>query len=69
MAEDVALGRHRTLVQLAGRALTGVGNALAYVALGLLIYSGVLPLALAGAAALAMRVASQAVSATVAERA
>ena len=35
--------------------------------LGLLIYSGVLPLALAGAAALAMRVASQAVSATVAE--
>ena len=67
MAEDVALGRHRTLVQLAGRALTGVGNALAYVVLGLLIYSGVLPLALAGAAALAMRVASQAVSATVAE--
>jgi ATP-binding cassette subfamily B protein len=67
MTEDVALGRRRTLIQLAGRALTGVGTALTYVMLGLLIYSGVLPLGLAGAAALAMRVASQAVSATVSE--
>ena len=67
MIEEVALGRRRTLVQLAGRALTGVGTALAFAVLGLLIYNGVLPLALAGAAALAMRVASQAVSATVME--
>ena len=67
MIEEVALGRRRTLVQVTGRALTGVGNALAYVVLGLLIYAGVLPLALAGAAAVAMRVAAQAVSATVAE--
>jgi ATP-binding cassette, subfamily B, bacterial len=67
MIEEVALGRRRTLVQLAGRALTGVGTALAFVVLGLLIYTGV-PLALAGAAAVAMRVASQAVSATPAVR-
>jgi ATP-binding cassette subfamily B protein len=67
MVEEVALGRRLTLNQLVGRALSGICTALAYVVLGLLIYAGVLPLALAGAAALAMRVAAQAVSATVAE--
>lgn len=65
--EDVALSRRRTAIQLVGRTLAGIGTALAYLVLGLLIHGEVLPLALAGAAALAMRVASQAVSATVSE--
>ena len=48
-------------MQLVGRALSGVGTALAYLVLALLLYGGVLPLALAGAAAVAMRTAAQSV--------
>lgn len=62
-----ALGHRRTLIELAGRALAGVGTALAYAVLGVLIVTGTLALGLAGAAALAMRVASQSVSNTVYE--
>lgn len=65
--ESVALGHRRTMIQLVGRTLAGVGTALGYVVLGVLIYTGTLALALAGAAALAMRVAAQAVSNTVSE--
>jgi ATP-binding cassette subfamily B protein len=65
--ESVALGHRRTAIQLVGRTLAGIGTAVGYVLLGVLIYTGALALALAGAAALAMRVASQAVSTTVSE--
>ncbi|MFC4942189.1 ATP-binding cassette domain-containing protein [Pseudonocardia sp. GCM10023141] len=60
--EEVRVSRTRTLIQLVGRTLSGVGTALAYLVLGLLLYTGVLPLALAGAAAVAMRTASGAVT-------
>ncbi|MDN5860108.1 MAG: ABC transporter ATP-binding protein/permease [Pseudonocardia sp.] len=61
-AEAVALSRDRTVVQLIGRALGGVGTGLAYALLGWLLYQEVLPLALAGTAAIAMRTASQSAS-------
>ena len=43
---------------LAGRTLSGIGSAAGYVVLALLLYAGVLPLALAGTAVVAMRAAS-----------
>jgi ATP-binding cassette subfamily B protein len=61
-ADAVRLSRSRTMVELLGRTFSGIGTALAYLALALLIYTGALALALAGAAALAMRTAAQAVS-------
>lgn len=60
-AESVRLERDRTLVRLIGRTFAGVGTALAYAVLALLLYAGVLPLALAGVAVLAMRTASNSV--------
>jgi ATP-binding cassette, subfamily B, bacterial len=60
--DAVRVARNRTLVQLVGRTLSGVGTAVAYLVLALLIYFGILELALAGAAALAMRTAGQSVS-------
>ena len=66
-ADSVRTEHHRTLVQLLGRTLAGIGTAAAYAVLALLLYGGLLPLALAGAAALAMRTASQAVSTVVFE--
>jgi ATP-binding cassette subfamily B protein len=64
-AEAVRVEQHKTAVRLVGRALAGIGTALAYGVLGVLLYTGVMPLALAGAAAVAMRTASTAASATV----
>jgi ATP-binding cassette, subfamily B, bacterial len=64
-AEAVAVEHRKTAIRLVGRGLAGVGTALAYGVLGLLLYAGVMPLALAGAAAVAMRTASTAVSTTV----
>jgi len=61
-ADAMRLSRDRTVVQLLGRTLSGIGTAAAYVVLALLLYAAVLPLALAGAAAVAMRTAAQAVS-------
>ncbi len=61
-AESVRLSRDRTVVQLVGRALGGVGAGLAYALLAVLLYGEVLPLALAGTAAVAMRTASQSAS-------
>lgn len=61
-AEAVVLSRDRTVVQLIGRALGGVGAGLAYALLALLLYREVLPLALAGTAAVAMRTAAQSAS-------
>lgn len=60
--DGIKLERDRTLVQLAGRALSGVGSAGAYVVLGLLLIGGGLALALAGTAVVAMRTSSQAVT-------
>jgi ATP-binding cassette subfamily B protein len=63
ITEDaLRVARDRTVVQLVGRTLSGIGSAGAYLVLALLIYFSVLPLALAGAAAVAMRTAAQAVS-------
>jgi ATP-binding cassette subfamily B protein len=63
--EAVAVEGRKTAIRLIGRGLAGVGTALAYGVLGLLLYAGAMPLALAGAAAVAMRTASTAVSTTV----
>jgi ATP-binding cassette subfamily B protein len=63
--ETVAVEHRKTAIRLVGRGLAGVGTALAYGVLGLLLYAGAMPLALAGAAAVAMRTASTAVSNTV----
>ena len=46
-ADSVRLERDRTIVQLIGRTLSGMGTALAYLVLALLLYTAVLPLALA----------------------
>lgn len=64
MADDVRLAHRSNLVRLVGRAVGGLGSGLAYGVLGLLLYTGQLPLALAGTAALAMRTASQSLSNT-----
>jgi ATP-binding cassette subfamily B protein len=64
-AEAVRVEHRKTTIQLLGRGLAGVGAALAYGVLGVLLYTGTMPLALAGAAAVAMRTASTAVSTTV----
>ncbi|HEX2301893.1 MAG TPA: hypothetical protein VHH34_25865 [Pseudonocardiaceae bacterium] len=62
-AESVRLEHRKTAIRLIGRGLAGVGAALAYGVLGMLLYTGSMPLALAGAAA--MRSASSAASTTV----
>ncbi len=63
LADDaVAVGRRQNLLTTAGRALSGLGAGLGYVVLGLLLYTGALPLALAGTAVLAMRTAAQAIT-------
>ncbi|MGH3871636.1 MAG: ABC transporter ATP-binding protein [Pseudonocardiaceae bacterium] len=63
--EAVAVEHRKITVRLVGRGLAGVGTALAYGVLGVLLYAGEMPLALAAAAAVAMRTASSAVSTTV----
>jgi ATP-binding cassette subfamily B protein len=63
--ETVSVEHRKTAIRLLGRALAGIGTALAYAVLGVLLYAGLMPLALAGAAAVAMRTASTAVSTTV----
>jgi ATP-binding cassette subfamily B protein len=64
-AESVQVEHRKTAIRLLGRGLAGIGTALAYGVLGVLLYIGAMPLALAGAAAVAMRTASSAVSTTV----
>ncbi|HWC80341.1 MAG TPA: ABC transporter ATP-binding protein [Pseudonocardiaceae bacterium] len=56
--------RTQSIIQLAGQFLSGAGTGVAYLVLGLLLYSGTLALALAGTAAIAMRTASGALSST-----
>jgi ATP-binding cassette subfamily B protein len=64
-SESVRVEHRKTAIRLLGRGLAGLGTALAYCLLGVLLYVGAMPLALAGAAAVAMRTASSAVSLTV----
>ena len=64
-AEARSVEFHKAQVRLAGRGLAGTGTAIAYAVLGILLYAGMLPLALAGAAAVALRSASSAVTTSV----
>ncbi|GLZ29676.1 multidrug ABC transporter permease [Lentzea sp. NBRC 105346] len=64
MADEIRLAHRSNFIRLVGRAAGGLGSGLAYGVLGLLLYSGQLPLALAGTAVLAMRTASQSLSNT-----
>jgi ATP-binding cassette, subfamily B, bacterial len=61
-AEELQLNRRRTLLQLVGRTLSGIGTGAAYLVLVLLINAGLLPLGIAGAAVVAMRTASGSIS-------
>ncbi len=62
LAEDeVRVGLQQNRVTTVGRALSGIGSAVGYCGLGLLLYAGSLPLALAGTAVLAMRTAAQSI--------
>jgi ATP-binding cassette subfamily B protein len=64
LRSTLKLQRHQALVDLGGKAMSSAGTGVAYVVLGLLLYSNSLPLALAGTAAIAMRTASSALSST-----
>ncbi|UNS95063.1 ABC transporter ATP-binding protein/permease [Streptomyces tubbatahanensis] len=62
--ETVKLETRKGYVQLMGRALSGLSTGLAYVLLGFLLHGGVMPLALAGTAVLAMRNANTGLATT-----
>ena len=64
-AEAVTVEHRKTAIRVVGRALAGMGFALAYGVLGVLLYTGAMALSLAGTAAVAMRTASTATSATI----
>jgi ATP-binding cassette subfamily B protein len=64
-SEAIRVERRQTWIQLAGRTLAGVGTALAYAVLGWLLYVDAMPLALAGAAVVAMRTGSTALRNTI----
>ena len=61
-AEAIRVGQRQNLLATTGRALSAVGAGVGYVVLGLLIYTGRLPLPLAGTAIVAMRAAAQSVT-------
>jgi ATP-binding cassette, subfamily B, bacterial len=63
-AEAVAVAGRKTRIRMIGRALAGLGTCVAYLVLGLLLYLGSMPLALAATAVVAMRTASSALSST-----
>ena len=62
MTEAIDVARRQNRTTTVGRALSGVGAAVGYVMLGLLLHAGAMPLALAGTAVLAMRAASSAIA-------
>ncbi len=62
MSREITLTVRRTFTQLKGRAATGIGSGLIYVLLAVLLYFHGIELALAGAAVVAMRTASAALS-------
>ncbi|WP_447005656.1 ABC transporter ATP-binding protein [Saccharothrix isguenensis] len=55
VVDEIRMAHRTNLVRLTGRALAGVGTAIAYVVLGVLLHTGGMELALAGTAVLAMR--------------
>ncbi|RMI42608.1 ABC transporter ATP-binding protein [Actinomadura harenae] len=55
----VAVARRRTLTQLYGDVLRGVATAVLYAVLGVLLWQGMMPLAVAGTAVLAIRTGQQ----------
>src|SRR4051812_14715364 len=59
--DEVRVGLRQNRVTTVGRAFSGLGSAVGYCGLGLLLHAGVLPLALAGTAVLAMRTAAQSI--------
>lgn len=61
MVESERVAQRRNRVTTVGRTIAGVGTALGYGVLGVLLYAGAMPLALAGTAALAMRAAASAI--------
>lgn len=63
--EGRSLDLRKAFIRLGGRALAAVGTGIGYVTLGFLLYKGALPLAMAGAAAVAMHTASSAVTTAV----
>ncbi|WP_255616935.1 ABC transporter ATP-binding protein/permease [Saccharopolyspora sp. 7B] len=63
-ARAIRAEHRKSAVQLLGDLLSGVGSGLAFVILGLLLYAGLMPLALAGTAVVALRTASSALSTT-----
>jgi ATP-binding cassette subfamily B protein len=64
-AEGRALDLRKAFIRLGGRALAAVGTGIGFGMLGVLLYLGALPLALAGAAAVAMRTAASSVTTAV----
>lgn len=62
--ESIRLARTQNAVRLLGRALAGIGTGGAYLVLGVLLYAGAMPLALAGTAVMAMRTSSSSLSNT-----
>jgi ATP-binding cassette subfamily B protein len=58
--DAVAVEHRKNVVTMVGRTLSGVGTGVAYLAVGILIYTGDLPLAAAGTAALTLRTATTA---------
>jgi ATP-binding cassette subfamily B protein len=63
-AETQRVELAKTRVRLVGRAVAGMGTGLSFFILGLLLHANALPLALAGAAVVAMRMASSSLTAT-----
>lgn len=53
--EEIALAKHQTRTRLIGRAAGGLGLGLAYGALGLLLFTGRIPIAVAGGALIAIQ--------------
>lgn len=61
-ASEVRLARRSALVRLSGRTVAGVGTVAAYGVLAWLLWAGLMPLALAGTAVLAMRTLASALA-------
>ena len=61
LTEAISVAQRQNRATTTGRAISGVGTALGYVVLGLLLYAGGMPLPLAGTAVLAMRAAASAI--------
>lgn len=62
MRDEIRLAHRSNLIRTLGRAASGLGTGIAYLVLGVLLFTGHLDLALAGTAVLAMRTSSSALS-------